>query len=90
MLLKLMKTFAFYIDFYLHIQGGALYIDGKNNKIYQCYFAGNSAPVGRGGAIYFDSGEIKETDGSANTAAQCNDIYLATAGSCGLWDPANY
>jgi len=45
MLLKLMKTFAFYIDFYLHIQGGALYIDGKNNKIYQCYFAGNSAPV---------------------------------------------
>jgi len=70
--------------------GGALYIDGKNNKIYQCYFAGNSAPVGRGGAIYFDSGEIKETDGSANTAAQCNDIYLATAGSCGLWDPANY
>jgi len=46
--------------------------------------------VGRGGAIYFDSGEIKETDGSANTAAQCNDIYLATAGSCGLWDPANY
>lgn len=45
--------------------------------------------AGKGGAIFCKSCEIKETDGAANTAAQCNDIYYDTAGSCGIWNIAS-
>jgi predicted outer membrane repeat protein len=58
--------------------GGALKMNGSNNKVVYCSFVNNAAKSGRGGAIYMSNGVLLYNSYGGNAAAQCSDVYIGS------------